>query len=338
MNDTRVLSFFSIYPEQSLIEEAAAVLRNGGIVAFPTETVYGLGADARNPDAVAKVFHAKGRPADNPLIVHIAATGQLYEFGTDISPVAKALAEAFMPGPLTLVVKHAPHVPPIVTAGLDTVALRMPNHAVPLALIKTLNSGIVGPSANISGKPSPTTAQHVLEDLNGKIDMILDAGPTQIGVESTVIDTTSTPPAILRPGGITQQQIESVIGHVRLSAEISELKRSPGTRHRHYAPRARVFVIEPGNVERLRTLWNDFSSQRKNIRTLIYSSIMKENLTISFDTLPSNVEGYSRQLFSSLRKLDSEGAEIILIEAVEETGLGMAVMDRLRRSAEASEQ
>ena len=335
--DTVIHRISSVFPENFIIEEAASVLRGGGVVAFPTETVYGLGADALNPDAIKKIFLAKGRPSDNPLIVHIASTAQMYELGRDISRFALSLSKAFMPGPLTLVVKRNPIIPEIVTAGLDTVALRMPDHPVPLALVTALKHGIVGPSANLSGKPSPTTAQHVIDDLNGTIEMVLDAGPTQIGVESTVVDTTGDLPVILRPGGITREQIEEIVGEVRTSAEIHELKRSPGTRHRHYAPRAKVLLIEPGNTQQFQQLWNESCLSGKKVRAIVYSAAM---LTLAdsrlFDVLPETVEGYTQQIFSSLRRLDDEGADIILIEAVNDTGLGAAVMDRLQRAAEAT--
>ncbi len=324
-------------PDSSIIEAAAGILRNGGVVAFPTETVYGLGADALNPEAIKKVFIAKGRPADNPLIVHIAALEQVEELGKEVSSTAFLLCKTFMPGPLTIVIKHSNIVPSIVTAGLNTVALRMPNHPVPLALVKALGRGMVGPSANLSGKPSPTTAQHVFDDLDGAIEMILDAGPTHIGVESTVIDTTSEPPTILRPGGITREELERVIGPVRVSSEIHELRRSPGTRHRHYAPRGKVILIKPNDVEVFQRVWNDARNRWKKARALVYSPAMLALPDARlFDVLPSTIEGYSRQIFSALRRLDTEEASVIIIEGVEERGLGIAVMDRLRRAAEAT--
>ncbi|MBI3195318.1 MAG: threonylcarbamoyl-AMP synthase [Ignavibacteriae bacterium] len=333
--NTRFIKISSATPEPIFIDDAAEVLLRGGLVAFPTETVYGLGADALNPEAVRKVFAAKGRPADNPLIVHIASIEQLFELGKDISPIAQTLAETFMPGPLTLVVKHSSIVPEIVTAGLDTIALRMPNHAVPLALIRALKRGIVGPSANLSGKPSPTTAQHVFDDLNGKIEMILDAGPTEIGVESTVLDTTTNPPTILRPGGISRERIEQAIGTVQTSKEIELLKRSPGTRHRHYAPKAKVVLIEHRNVAQLKHALHQFKHEGKKTSALVYSSELLELSNGStFHKLPETIEGFSQQLFDKLRALDQLGSEIILIETVTETGLGVAVMDRLRRASE----
>ncbi len=333
--ETRSVQVSPFFPESSIIDSAAEILRHDGLVAFPTETVYGLGADATNSDAVKKVFEAKGRPADNPLIVHIASLEQLFELGKNISPVAQTLAETFMPGPLTLVVKHSSIVPEIVTAGLDTIALRMPNHEVPLALVRKLKRGIVGPSANRSGKPSPTNAQHVFDDLNGRIEMILDAGPTHIGVESTVVDTTSTPPTILRPGGISREQLEQRIGTVQTSKEIEQLKRSPGTRHRHYAPDVQVILVEPKNVLQFKTHWEKLSQEGKNIRAIVYSDELRAlSNGASFLVLHSSIEGFSQRLFDSLRMFDHPEIDAIIVEAVPEVGLGVAVMDRLRRAAE----
>ncbi|MBI5216550.1 MAG: threonylcarbamoyl-AMP synthase [Ignavibacteriae bacterium] len=335
MKETTLITVSPHQPEESIINIAAEVLQQGGLVAFPTETVYGLGADALNPNAVKKVFDAKGRPADNPLIVHIASIEQLFELGREISPVARTLAETFMPGPLTLVVKHSSIVPEIITAGLDTIALRMPNHAVPLALVRKLKHGIVGPSANRSGKPSPTTAQHVFDDLNGRIEMILDAGATEIGVESTVIDTTSNLPTILRPGGISRERLERVIGTVQTAKDIEQMKRSPGTRHRHYAPDVQVILVEPKNVGQFNQQWNKLQQEGKNVRAIIYSDELRAlSNGSSFLVLQSSTEGYAQRLFDSLRLFDQPEIDAIIVEAVPEVGLGVAVMDRLRRAAE----
>lgn len=335
--NTVVLTVSNEHPEKSIVERASTVLRDGGLVAFPTETVYGLGADALNPIAVEKVFQAKGRPADNPLIVHIAEAGQLHELAASVSLTAQKLAGNFFPGPLTLVVKRKPFVPDIVTAGLDTVAIRMPNHPVPVALIKALQRPLVGPSANLSGRPSPTTAQHVFNDLNGKIDVILDAGPTTLGVESTVVDTTTEPPTILRLGGLTIEQLEEVIGDIRLADSIEALKRSPGTRHRHYAPKARVIIIEQHNAAQAHETLVRLQNQGKIVGGLFHSihlnNVSEENF---FLYLPSDMHAYSRQMFHTLRSLDEQGVDVILVEAVPETGLGRTIMDRLRRAAKDS--
>lgn len=332
---TIVAKISSAEPELEIITSAAEVLRSGGLVAFPTETVYGLGADAYNPGAVAKVFKAKGRPTDNPLIVHIASIEQLYELGKSISSTAERLAREFWPGPLTLVVRRHNIVPDIVTANLETVAVRMPNHAVPLALVKNLQKPIVGPSANLSGRPSPTLAQHVYDDLNGIIEMILDAGPTIIGVESTVVDTTTTPPTILRLGGLTIEQLSEVLGNIHTAKSIEALRRSPGTRHRHYAPQAKVILIPEGNTDEAIHLTNLYTMQGKKVGA-IFHSIQRTEFSQNkfFCYLPSDIQTISRQIFNALRTLDSQGVDVILVETVSEKGLGAAVMDRLRRAAD----
>ena len=322
-------------PEPGAIRGAVEILRGGGIVAFPTETVYGLGADAFNPGAVARVFMAKGRPPDNPLIVHIAHAEQLRDLAAVVPPDAERLAERFWPGPLTMVLKRKSSVPDIVTAGLDTVAARIPRHNVPLALIRELSRGIVGPSANASGRPSPTTAEHVYSDLNGRIDMILDAGPTPLGLESTVIDLTTRVPTLLRFGGLSREQIEGVIGPVRTTEEEDGLKRSPGTRHRHYAPRAKVVLIEQGDDSQIRMLYGEYSRKGNIVGCIVHGIRPLEDLAPErWIALPPQAEAVARSLFASLRELDSLGVDVILIEKVPETGIGAAIMDRLRRAAE----
>lgn len=323
------------FPEPGAIRGAAEILRRGGIVAFPTETVYGLGADAFNPSAVARVFTAKGRPPDNPLIVHIADSEQLRDLADAVPPEAERLAQEFWPGPLTIVLKRKSSVPDIVTAGLDTVAARVPRHNVPLALIRELKHGIVGPSANTSGRPSPTTARHVYGDLGGRIDMILDAGPTPLGLESTVIDLTTRIPTLLRFGGLSRELIENVIGPVSTTKDGDVLRRSPGTRHRHYAPRAKVVLVEQGDNAGLRTLYEGFSKKGKIVGCIVHriprlKAIPQER----WIALPPQVDAIARLLFSSLRELDSLGVDVILVEMVPEGGIGTAVMDRLRRAAE----
>src|SRR3989304_5735813 len=242
MPETKLIIMSLEKPDLEGLKEAADILRKGGLVVFPTETVYGLGADAVNADAVKRVFDAKGRPPDNPLIVHIADRHQLIDLADEVPEKGQRLAKEFWPGPLTLVVKRTFLVPDIVTAGLDTVGIRMPDHPVALALIEEFEGGIVGPSANLSGRPSPTSAQHAMDDLKGRGDVVLNAGPTEIGIESTVLDVTVDPPVILRWGGLHKESLEDIIGPVRGAADVELLKRSPGTRHRHYAPRAPVVL------------------------------------------------------------------------------------------------
>ncbi len=324
------------------IARAATVIRAGGLVAFPTETVYGLGADALNEDAVRRIFLAKERPADDPLIVHIVHAQQLPQLARQIPQRAWDLTEKFWPGPLTLVLPKTDRVPAVTTGGLDTVAVRMPSHPVAKRLIELSGVPIAAPSANRFGRPSPTTAQHVWEDLAGRIELILDGGPTPIGVESTVLDLTQDPPMVLRPGGVTLEELRAVLGDVRIlsSSASEEAKRSPGTRYRHYAPRARVLLVEQGMVE---AVLEGLSGKR--IGVLVWgphpslpSPVRKggrgaggEGLIVI--QMPQSLRAYARRLFAVLRELDAQGVEVIVVEKLEERGLGRAIMDRLRRAS-----
>lgn len=335
MIDTTILHISPTDPDPEAIRQAAEILRRGGLVAFPTETVYGLGADVLNLDAVRKVFEAKGRPPDNPLIVHIASSKQLDDIVDEIPEQGKLLANAFWPGPLTLVMKRTILISDLVTANLDTVAVRMPNHPVPLAMIQALGEGIVGPSANLSGRPSPTTGQHVYDDLRGRVDLILDAGPTAIGLESTVVDVTVEPPTILRLGGLTKERIEELIGTVEVGAGGGLEKRSPGTRHRHYAPRAKVFLAKSGDADAFAALLQVQRQLGKKVGCIVNSPLLaKLESGDYYRVLPSSLEILARHLFRTLRELDGLGLDVIIVEGVEEQGLGATIMDRLRRAAE----
>ncbi len=334
MIETQIINVSAIEPDYKTIHFAAEILRLGGLVAFPTETVYGLGADAFNPQAVQKVFEAKGRPADNPLIVHISKLDQLDELTDNLPSAGKILTQAFWPGPLTIVVNSSTFIPKIVTGGLNTVAIRMPRHNVTLKLIDVLDRPIVGPSANLSGRPSPTTAQHVYQDLNGRIDLILDAGRCDIGVESTVVDVTNQPPLILRFGGLTREKIEQLIGEVQTTDDEYFKKRSPGTRYRHYAPKAKVVLFERGDKLVFDRLSQQYFDDGKKVGYIIYSKdLIKESSELG-KFVDGGIEIYSQMLFQLLRDLDTLGADVILIESVEEVGLGKAVMERLRKATE----
>ena len=311
-------------------------MRRGGLVAFPTETVYGLGADAFNEQAVRKVFEAKGRPPDNPVIVHVSEIDQFLQIGKDIPPSATVLAETFWPGPLTLVVRHRAQLPDAVTAGLPTVAVRMPDHPVALALIEALSRGIIGPSANISGRPSPTTAKHVMDDLNGKVEIILDGGATRIGVESTVLDLTSNPPAILRLGGLPHEAIRKVIGKIS-EPTLDALRRSPGTRYRHYAPRAQVILLPMGDAKFFEDLIVRLRRDGKKAGCILHSLSISAagpkgagDLTV----VRKRAEEYASALYFTMRDFDDRAVDVILVESIPEVGVGEAVMDRLRRAAE----
>lgn len=321
-------------PEPEVIERAVAVLRRGGLVAFPTETVYGLGADALNPQAVRRIFAVKGRPADNPLIIHVAGAGQLRDVAREVPESAWVLAERFWPGPLTLVLPRHERVPLETTGGLETVAVRMPDSAIALALIRALGHPIAAPSANLSGRPSPTAAEHVLEDLQGRIELILDGGPTRIGVESTVLDLTTSPPTILRPGGVSPEQLRPLLGEVRLGGEAAAARRSPGTRYRHYRPRAEVVLIERWEEAKHRPLLERLGARAYRIGYVGRDrGISFGKATVHLVELPPDPQEYARRLFAIFRELDQQGVEVIVVEGVEEEGLGIAVMDRLRRAA-----
>jgi L-threonylcarbamoyladenylate synthase len=314
--------------------QAVDVLRKGGTVAFPTETVYGLGADASNADAVKKVFIAKGRPSDNPLIVHIASLKNCANYAEIVPDKGITLAKKFWPGPLTLILKKKKGVPDIVTAKLDTVALRVPAHPIALKLLEIFGGGIVGPSANISGRPSPTSAEHVYNDLNGKIDVIIDAGSTAVGIESTVLDLTVDPPAVLRYGGISPEDIEAEIGFIAGCSDIEHLKKSPGTHHRHYSPGAKVILFPKGDEERLFALLDESRSRGEICGAITHSEFQKIDLEPEFHiAIQPTVEYIARNIFRALRELDDKNVDSIFVESVEEKGLGKAVMDRLARAA-----
>jgi L-threonylcarbamoyladenylate synthase len=335
MPATKILKIPSDLPDVSVLRDAVEVLRAGGVVAFPTETVYGLGADALNAQAVQKIFHAKGRPSDNPLIVHIASMENVRQFALSFPPKGLLLAQRFWPGPLTLVLQKKNNVPGAVTAELDTIALRVPDHPVTLELLKQFNGGIVGPSANISGKPSPTSAEHVYHDLNGKIDLIIDAGPTTIGVESTVLDLTVDPPIILRMGGLSREDIEKEIGKIRQTDSVELLRHSPGTRHRHYAPRAQVILFPQADKEKFKKLVDLSQRQQKKVGSITYSKELSGIDQVSTHiALEASIEHVAKNLYRAFRDLDRQGVDVVLVECVEEIGLGAAVMDRMRKAAE----
>jgi L-threonylcarbamoyladenylate synthase len=332
-------------PEAQAVREAAVLIRSGGLVAFPTETVYGLGADAMNADAVLAMFNAKKRPLDNPPIVHVAEAEGVYNLAEEVSPKAELLMKQFWPGPLTLVFKKYTSVPEVTTAGLDTVAVRVPQNKIALALIKTSSTPIAAPSANLAGKPSPTTAQHVLDDLNGRIDAILDGGPTRIGVESTVLDVSVNPPMLLRPGGTPLEALQKAVGEVKLHPFITaetemspEKARSPGMRHRHYAPKAQVILVEgivPLVMKQIKELTMSCWSQNQRVGVLATdetSWAYEADVVKSMGTR-RNLDGMAANLFRLLREFDAENVDVILAEGVPTEGIGLAVMNRLRKAS-----
>ena len=330
-------------PTDAAIAEAAALIRAGELVAFPTETVYGLGADGLNREAVAKIFQAKGRPGDNPLILHISALDQIAPLiACELSPIAKKMADAFWPGPLTMIFPKSARVPENVSAGLSTVAIRFPAHPDAQRLIAAAETPIAAPSANRSGKPSPTTANHVFEDMDGRIPLILDGGECLVGVESTVVDMTGPVPHILRPGGITAEQIAQVAGASEVDSAVmrplaeGEKPRSPGMAHRHYAPNGQLTVFT-GNSDRvIQRIQSEYDCAKANgSRPLILS--MEAHVASYGDrrieSLGADETAMAHRLFALLRDADHMEADVLFAEGVEAKGVGLAVMNRLGRAA-----
>ena len=326
------------------VRYAAGVLRKGGLVAFPTETVYGLGANAMDTAAVAKIFEAKGRPSDNPLIVHIADIKSLSELAVGSFTGVSPLMERFWPGPLTLVMNKSQKVPSVITAGLDTVAIRVPSHPIALALIKEAGIPVAAPSANTSGKPSPTSAAHVIEDLTGKVDIIIDGGTADVGLESTVLDVTEKPAVILRPGGITPEQLREVLGEVNIDPALVKnqteefIPRAPGMKYTHYSPKAEVIIVEGSMsavVQQINTLAQ--CQMSKGVRVGILTTEQTRSMYPQGEIIcmgdRDNPETIAANLFSSLREFDSRGVELILAEAVDSSGIGLAVMNRMNKAA-----
>jgi len=332
-------------PEISKIRMAAKVIEGGGTVAFPTETVYGLGANALNPRAVLKIFRAKKRPPDNPVIAHVATKEEAYTLSREVPKKAEELMDKFWPGPLTLILKASEVVPRITTAGLDTVAVRMPNHKVALALIREAKVPVAAPSANLSGKPSPTTAQHVWEDLAGRIDIILDGGPVNVGVESTVLDVTVDPPQVLRPGGTPYEKLREVLGTIELhpsataDRDISLVHaRSPGMKHRHYAPEVELILVEgepDAVVRKVQELASSYMKSGKKIGIMATDESLnayKADIVKSFGSREDPTE-IAKNLFRLLREYDKEEIDKVIAEGIMPRGLGLAVMNRLRRAS-----
>ncbi|MFE5239529.1 L-threonylcarbamoyladenylate synthase [Streptomyces sp. NPDC056627] len=312
------------------IERAAGVLRAGGLVALPTETVYGLGADAEDPAAVARIFQVKGRPPSHPLIVHIAAAEQLDDWVAEVPAAARLLAERFWPGPLTLVLRRGQRVPLEATGGLETVAVRVPDHPVALALLSAFGGGVTAPSANLFGSVSPTTADHVRAELGNAVDFVLDGGSCQVGVESTIVDVTGEMPSILRPGGVTREDLEEVLGHPVAVPSTSGV-RVPGQHPSHYAPRARVVLVEPEEVVAEAETAREAGHQ---VGVLLPPSLagveVKAHAVVS---LPGAPDAYAQGLYGFLRELDQQGCDLIVASLPAEEGLGLAIANRLRRAA-----
>lgn len=321
-------------------QRAVDMLKNGGVVAFPTETVYGLGALATDEAAVQRIFEAKGRPSDNPLIVHIGNQEDVEKYAEDIPENASKLMDAFWPGPLTLVFHKRPGViAENVTPGFGTVGLRMPDHPVALTLLRTLDGPLAAPSANRSGKPSPTEAAHVMTDLNGRIPLIVDGGKTGVGVESTVLDMTANPPEILRPGGVTREMIEEVIGPVRAESKSEsvtdkEAPRAPGMKYMHYAPESPLFVIQPDESV-IREAVVQLKSEGKRVAVIGPDDFDIKEADWYFPVGPLHNNGaMAGNLYGAIRQCDSTDADLILAAATDSEGVGTAVMNRLLKAAD----
>lgn len=350
--NTRVIKVDRDKPEPAAIEEAAQALRDGRLVVFPTETVYGLGAHALDPDAVRKIFAAKERPASDPLIVHIAHIGQVNQVAMGMPPGARKLALSFWAGPLTLILKKKPDVPDLVTAGLPNVAVRVPSHRVARALMETSGIPIAAPSANRFSRPSPTTAAHVIADLDGRVDLILDGGPTDIGLESTIVDFSVDPPVLRRPGGITLEQIRSLVPDVLAqegTAHPEEPQVSPGQLTRHYAPRAALTLFEgpaAALIERMAAEARKMVAQGsrvgilapeedlKALAPLIAASAAAGKITVQPFGSRADVDRAGRELYGAIRAIDATGVDVIFASSIGSDGLARAIRDRLTRAAE----
>lgn len=345
MKQTRVIPVDPKQPAPDAIQQAADVLRSGGLVAFPTETVYGLGANALDADAIARIYQAKGRPANNPLIVHIARVEQLEQVAVHIPEVARRLAAVFWPGPLTLVLKRHARIPESVSLGRDTVAVRLPSHPVAHALIETAGVPVVAPSANRFTRPSATSAAHVLDDLAGSVEIILDSGPTPIGVESTVLDVTASPPLLLRPGGVTLEALLEHVPDIQRYSEIVALDdaqarpASPGMLSKHYSPNAEMLLFSgpfEAVIDHMRRTARERRAAGQHVGLLVADSErpLFADLSATLSVLGSTPEQIAHELFAALRHLDAQGVDAILAHLMPPEGLGATVNDRLLRAAE----
>lgn len=320
--------------KKQAINEAAALLAKGEIVAIPTETVYGLGANARDEAAVDKIFKAKGRPNDNPLIVHVASKEQLFSLVRSFPTYVTKLIDSFSPGPITYVLESSGKVASNVTAGLSTVGLRIPNNEIALMLLEQTNLPIAAPSANISGKPSPTTAQHVLEDLDGKIAAVLDGGPANVGVESTVVDCTEETPVILRLGKVTANDIKQVVGKVKLATNIKESTQtptSPGMKYKHYAPEVPLILVQENN--KLQEIIDEEVQKGYRVGVLASSPNGTELRADQIIILGNDEEEMAAKLYHALRSFKQNEVDIVVCESFSRKGVGKAVMDRIERAA-----
>ncbi len=342
--DTKISIIKDIHKNIKYIEEAASVIKEGGVVAFPTETVYGLGADALNPLAVKKIFEAKGRPQDNPLIIHVA-NKNLESLVKEIPSIANKIMDRFWPGPLTLIFKKKNIIPDVTSANLDTIGVRMPSNEIALKLIESSGTPIAAPSANISGRPSPTDVERCIEDLEGKIDYILGGNRSDVGVESTILDLSVDPPCVLRPGGITLEMLKEIDERIYIDPAIMKKSnenikpKAPGMKYRHYAPKAKIKIIN-GNtektIEKIKDLLQNYIDNKLSVGVMTcdehinYYSNQVEIISLGSR---KKLDEIAKNLFEALRSFDDRGVDIILAEGYEEKDLGIAIMNRLKKAA-----
>ena len=341
--ETKVAIIKDIENDVNYINEAAIIIKNNGIVAFPTETVYGLGANALDSEAVSKIFKAKGRPQDNPLIVHVS-NRDISSLVLNVPEVAKKLMDKFWPGALTIILEKNSIIPDVTSAGLSTIGIRMPNNEIALKLIELSNTPIAAPSANISGRPSPTEVGRCIEDLSGKVDYILGGNRSEVGVESTIVDCTVNPPLVLRPGGITLEMLREVHSGINIDEAIKgkpsdDLKpKAPGMKYRHYAPKAKVKIIK-GNkektIDKIKEIVENYIEKSKKVAILCTEENKNEFPKGKIISLGSELklDDIARNLFETLRTCDDLGVDYILCEAFEEKGVGVAIMNRLNKAA-----
>lgn len=341
--ETKIGIIKDINNDIEYLEQASRIICNGGTVAFPTETVYGLGANALNEEAVCKIFEAKGRPQDNPLIVHVACKN-IDNLVKEVPDIAKELIDKFWPGPLTIILKKKDIIPNRTSANLNSIGIRMPSNEIALKLIELSGSPIAAPSANISGRPSPTDVERCIEDLNGKVDYIIGGDKSDVGVESTIVDCTVFPPVVLRPGGITLEMLKDVCNDITIDKAIqgkpdANLKpKAPGMKYRHYAPKAKLQIIK-GNkektIEKIKEIVENYNENQKKVAILSTEELSSRFPLGEIITLGSekNLSDIARNLFEALRKCDDLNVDFILCQAFEEDGVGLAIMNRLNKAA-----
>lgn len=340
---TKISMIKNASEDEKEIQEAAEIIKNGGTVVFPTETVYGLGADGLTSEAVKKIFEAKGRPQDNPLIIHVSSK-DLNLYAEEVPQIANKLVEKFWPGPLTIILKKKDIVPNETSASLDSIGIRMPNNEIVLKLIELSETTIAAPSANISGRPSPTDLQRCVEDLDGKVDCILGGEQSDIGVESTIVDCTVNPPLVLRPGGVTLEMLREIDPNINIDPAIMKkpepnLKpKAPGMKYRHYAPKAKVTIVsgnKKNTIEKIKEMVHYNIEKKKKVCILTVDENEKEyseGIKISLGSL-NDLSTVARNLFETLRKCDDIGADVVFAESFEQKGVGIAIMNRLNKAA-----